>query len=73
MAALEQAAKRMEAALTRLERAVENGLESGGEDNELRRALDAARKENAALQRLAGSAAKRLDSTIHRLKSSLEA
>lgn len=73
MAALEQAAKRMEAALTRLERAVENGLESGGEDNELRRALDAARKENAALQRLAGSAAKRLDSTIDRLKSSLEA
>lgn len=73
MAALEQAAKRMEAALTRLERAVENGLESGGEYNELQRALDAARKENAALQRLAGSAAKRLDSTIDRLKSSLEA
>lgn len=73
MAALEQAAKRMEAALTRLERAVENGLESGGGDNELQRALDAARKENAALQQLAGSAAKRLDSTIGRLKSSLEA
>ncbi len=66
-------------ALDRLDEAVEsrakaraNG-EGESDDAELRAALAAARKENETLQNLAGEVSSRLDSTIARLKSVMEA
>ncbi|HEX9790582.1 MAG TPA: DUF4164 family protein [Kiloniellales bacterium] len=76
MAQLEQATKRLQAALDRLEQAVDARATNGGDrDNgdELRAALAAAQKENAALQKAAGSVATRLDVTIAQLKATLEA
>lgn len=76
MAQLNQAAERLQEALDRLERAVDarvgNGADSGG-SAELRTALAAAQKQNAALQEAASTVATRLDSTIARFKSVLEA
>ena len=69
MAQLNQATKRLEAALDRLERALERGS-AHGEDRELRSALQAARQENAALQEVARTVAARLDGTIAQLKAS---
>jgi len=75
MAQLEQAAKRLQAALDRLERALEaragNGADSD-DGSELRAALAAAQKQNVALKKAAGTVATRLDGTITRLKSALE-
>ena len=68
MAQLEQATKRLEAALDRMERALEQGPARGG-DSELRAALQAARKENASLRDVARTVAVRLDGTIARLKA----
>ena len=68
MAQLDQATKRMEAALDRLERALERGS-AGREDAELHAALRAAREENAALHEAALTVATRLDGTIARLKA----
>ncbi len=75
MAQLDRATKRLQAALDRLERAVESRAGGGGGDGEagLRAALEAARQENAALQDAAGTVAARLDKTIERLKATLEA
>jgi len=80
MAQLNQAAERLQEALDRLERAVDarvgNGAASGadsGDSAELRAALAAAQKQNAALQKAASTVATRLDSTIARFKSVLEA
>lgn len=67
---LEKATQRLQAALERLERAVDT---RGGAGTELRGALDAARRENAALRDLTESVAVRLDSTIARLKTVLKA
>ena len=77
MAQLDQATKRLQAALDSLERAVESrggGGDGGGDGGEaaLRAALDSARQENAALQDAAGAVAARLDQTIERLKATLE-
>lgn len=76
MAQLNQATKRLQDALDRLERAVDarvgNGADSG-DDAELRSALVAAQKQNAALQEAASTTATRLESTIARFKSVLEA
>ena len=71
MAQLDQATKRLQAALDSLERAVESRSGDGGEAG-LRAALDTARQENAALQDAAGAVAARLDKTIERLKATLE-
>jgi hypothetical protein len=68
MSQLDQATKRLEAALDRLEQALERT--AGGEERDLRSALRAARKENAALQEAARTVASRLDGTIARLKAS---
>ncbi len=79
MAQLDQATKRLQAALDSLERAVESRSGSGsgpgggaGGEAALRAALDSARQENAALQDAAGAVAARLDQTIERLKATLE-
>ncbi len=75
MAQLDQATKRLQAALDSLERAVESrGGDGDGDGGEaaLRAALDSARQENAALQDAAGAVAARLDQTIERLKATLE-
>ncbi|MFQ5775889.1 MAG: hypothetical protein ACE5GS_15315 [Kiloniellaceae bacterium] len=73
MAQLEQATRRLQAALDQLERALDAppGAPAGGAAK-LRQALDAAQRENAALQDVAETVAARLDSTIARLKSTLE-
>jgi len=80
MAHLNQAAERLQEALDRLEQAVDarvgNGAASGadnGDSAELRSALAAAQKQNTALQKAASTVATRLDSTIARFKSVLEA
>ena len=69
MSQLDQATKRLEAALDRLEQALERKT-ADGKERELRSALQAARKENAALQDVARTVAGRLDGTIARLKAS---
>ncbi len=70
MAELREATERLQAALDRLEAAVEtNGpVRSAGD---LRAALQSAQRENAQLQDVARSVADRLDSTIDHLKSNL--
>jgi len=73
MARLKQATKRLQAALDSLEQAVESRAEDGDGETKLRVALNSARQENAALQDAAGAVAVRLDKTIKRLKTTLEA
>ena len=71
MAQLDRAAKRLQSALDNLERVVESRAAGAGEA-ELRAALEAARRENSALQDAADAVATRLDKTITRLKATLE-
>lgn len=79
MTRLNQATERLKSALDRLDQAVENRVkarangEGASDDAELRAALAAAHKENETLQNLAGEVSSRLDSTIARLKSVMEA
>ena len=73
MAQMNKATKRLQAALDSLEQAVESRAEDGGGETELRVALNSARQENAALQDAASVVAARLDKTIKRLKTTLEA
>ncbi len=76
MAQLEQAAKRLQAALDQLEQAV-NARAGNGADREVsaevRAALASAQQRSAALQKAASTVATRLDATIDRLKTMLEA
>ena len=71
MAQLDRAAKRLQSALDKLERVVESRTAGAGE-TELREALEAAQRENSALQDAADAVATRLDKTITRLKATLE-
>ena len=71
MAPLDRAAKRLQSALDKLERVVESRTAGAGEA-ELREALEAAQRENSALQDTADAVATRLDKTITRLKATLE-
>ena len=76
MAHLNQATKRLQDALDRLEQAVDARVGNGadqGDSGELRAALAAAQQQNTALQKAASTVATRLDSTITRFKSALEA
>ena len=74
MAHLDQATKRLQDALDRLERVVDARLANGaGDEKELRAALASAQKQSTALQQAASTVAARLDSTIARLKATLEA
>ena len=75
MPRLEDASQRLQVAIDRLEqvvtaRAAQPGVKGkgGGDDSALREALDAARRENAQLQQLAGTVSRRLDATIGRLR-----
>lgn len=75
MARLEDASHRLQVAIDRLEqvvtaRAAQGGAQGkqGGNDPALRAALDAAKRENAELQQLAGTVSRRLDATIGRLR-----
>ncbi len=74
MPRLEEASHRLQVAIDNLERVVAAraaqggpGGEKGGDDA-LREALEAARRENAHLQQLAGTVSTRLDATIGRLR-----
>lgn len=66
---LEQATRRLQTALDRLEQAID-ARDGSGED--LRSALEAAQRENAALRDLTDTVAGRLDTTIARLKTVLK-
>ena len=73
MPRLEDASQRLQVAIDRLEqvvtaRAAQPGPKGKGGDSALREALDAARRENAQLQQLAGTVSRRLDATIGRLR-----
>ena len=75
MPRLEDASHRLQVAIDRLEqvvtaRAAQAGPKGkgGGGDAALREALDAARRENAQLQQIAGTVSRRLDATIGRLR-----
>ncbi len=70
MAELHRAAERLQAALDRIERAVERDGPAQAPDD-LQAALRSARSENAQLQELARTVADRLDGTIDRLKNGL--
>jgi hypothetical protein len=72
MAQLDEAAKRLQGALDRLERIIESRPAGGGSDSDLRKAVKAARDENKALQKVADNVTKRLDATIDRLQATLE-
>jgi uncharacterized protein YukE len=75
MAQLEQATQRLQSALDRLDSVVESlaARNSGNGAEELRAKLDATQQENVTLQELTGAVAERLDDTIERLQSALEA
>lgn len=71
MPRLEEASHRLQVAIDNLEKAVAQRPAQnaqGGDDSALREALDAARRENAQLQQLAGKVSSRLDVTIGRLR-----
>ena len=72
MPRLEEASHRLQVAIDNLERVVAAraapGEQGGGDDAALREALEAARRENAQLQQVAGTVSTRLDATIGRLR-----
>jgi hypothetical protein len=71
MPRLEEASHRLQVAIDRLEQVVAARAQQGGQvgdDSALREALEAARRENARLQQLAGTVSTRLDATIGRLR-----
>ena len=75
MPRLQDASHRLQVAIDRLEQVVtarvaqaEKAGAAGGDDLALREALEAARRENAQLQKLAGTVSTRLDATIGRLR-----
>jgi division protein CdvB (Snf7/Vps24/ESCRT-III family) len=75
MPRLQDASHRLQVAIDRLEqvvtaRAAQTGKAgaAGGDDDALREAPAAARRENAQLQKLAGTVSTRLDATIGRLR-----
>ena len=77
MGHLDEATIRLQDALDRLEQVVESqagdSQATAADTAELRAALQVAKQENVALQTVAGTVAKRLNKTIARLKSALEA
>ncbi len=73
MSRLDQAARRLQSALDRLDRAVvAKAAQGGAADDDLRAALEGTRRENARLQAAAAQATTRLDAAIGRLRAVLE-
>ena len=68
MAELAVASEHLQAALDRLQRAVES---KAGQAAEIRAALEAAQRENAALQETADKVSERLDRAVTKLQSVL--
>ncbi|SDF54500.1 protein of unknown function [Limimonas halophila] len=73
MATLDQALKRLETAVDRLERASETHLAHDTDKDELERQLSAMKSENERLREANDDIAARLDAAIGRLKNVLEA
>ena len=71
MAQLEEATRRLQSAVERLDRAVLARAEQGGQGKDLREALEQKTQENARLQAVAAEAGDRIDSAIGRLKALL--
>lgn len=73
MTRLDAARERLERAVARLEQAVAEGTIRGNEaDPSLREALDGVRTDYEALQEIAQTVRRQLDSAIHRLENLLE-
>jgi hypothetical protein len=73
MSRLDEAARRLQSALDRLDRAVvAQSAQSGAADDDLLTALEGTRRENDRLQAVAAQATTRLDAAIGRLKTVLE-
>jgi hypothetical protein len=70
---LEQAAKRLELAVTRLERAIGHAGGDAAESKRLVAALAEAKAEYSALEQTTSRVATRLDATIERLNAVLRA
>jgi hypothetical protein len=70
---LEQAAKRLELAVTRLERAIRHAGGDTAESERLVAALAEAKAEYSALEQTTARVATRLDATIERLNTVLRA
>ena len=68
MAQLEEATRRLQSAVERLDRAVVARVEQGGPREGLREALEEKAQENARLQAVAAEAGARIDTAINRLK-----
>jgi len=71
MANVHRATERLQAALDRLEQAVEK-RSAPAKGDDLRAALASSRRENAELRKLARTVAERLDGTIDRLSGGLQ-
>ena len=72
MVQLEEATRRLQSAVDRLDRAVLARTERGGSGpDQLREALERKSQENARLQAVAAEAGDRIDSAIGRLKTLL--
>jgi ribosomal protein S4 len=72
MSRLDEARQRLQAAVVRLERAVELSRRQSSERAELARSLEEARAEGKALREVSATLSSRLDSVIGRLKSVIE-
>jgi len=73
MSRLDEATRRLQTAIDRLDRAVTTRTHGpAGGDAELQAALNGAKQENAKLQAVASQASQRLDAAIGRLKDVLE-
>lgn len=73
MSRLDDARKRLEQAVDRLEAAVEANLRSPEPDEKTLEALHRARSDYAALKQVTENVRGRLDTTIHRLENMLDA
>lgn len=72
MARLQDAQKRLERALTRLEAAAAKPRKAGGADNALASELEAAKRRCAMLEAREREVSKRLDAAIGRLRAALD-
>jgi hypothetical protein len=72
MSRLDEAQRRLEQAMGRLERAAQSSRARLSERNTLARSLEAARAESRSLREVSSALSTRLDSVIGRLRSIIE-